>query len=276
MSKIKVDPKTFKIMKQDKLVDNSESDSESSTSLYSDSASESIKVIKLDNSEQSGGKNNENKKQIMQPQQFQKPKQLQQFQQPQQPQQLQQPQQPQQPQQLQQVQPIYQKQSLQQPITITNSNGLQLQNSEAKKNVESYLRNNSESESFEDTNTSELDLTESTEATKINEQIPEQIQNLKFEEKNSADIIDLTKSQLHDVLHSIFTDVAGDGISENIGKMSKLFETHNQIMEKILNQLIIMNSNYKQITVPEAIQTNTKQAKNINDFRKNIEKLEKN
>jgi len=250
MSKIKVDPRTFKIINQEKTHD-SKSDSESSTSLYSDSESDSIKVIKLDDSEQSGGKNYENnKKQNVQPQQSQPP---QQFQQPQPPQPPQPPQQP----------------VPQQP---------QLQNFEGKKNVENYLRDNSESESIEKTNTSELELTEITEASEIKEQIPEQsqTQNQIFEEKNSADIIDLTKSQLHDVLHSIFTDVAGDSISENIGKMSKLLETHNQIMEKILNQLIIMNSNYKQITVPEAIQTNTKQAKNINDFRRNIEKLEKN
>ena len=83
--------------------------------------------------------------------------------------------------------------------------------------------------------------------------------------------IDLTKSQLHDVLFSNFTDSKGNNISENIEKMSKLFETHNQIMEKILSQLIIMNSNYKQVTVPEAMQTNTKQAKSLNDFRKTTE-----
>ena len=97
------------------------------------------------------------------------------------------------------------------------------------------------------------------------------------EQNGSTDVIDLTKSQLHDVLYSIFTDVAGDNISENILKMSKLFEAHNQIMEKILNQIVIMNSNYKQITVPEAIQTNTNKAKTLNDFRTNIkEQVQKN
>ena len=244
MKKIRVDPKTFKIINQEKLSDlksdsqSFTSDSDSSTSLHSESESDSIKVIKLDNSEQSGGKNYDYKK-FQQKQPIQQP--------------IQQP----------------PRQLLNQAISISESTV-----SEPKRNVENYLRNNIENKNFEETNTSELDLTESTEATEIKEQIPEQTQNLKFEEKNSADIIDLTKSQLHDVLHSIFTDVAGDSISENIGKMSKLFETHNQIMEKILNQLIIINSNYKQITVPEAIQTNTKQAPNINDFRKNIQKIE--
>ena len=38
-----------------------------------------------------------------------------------------------------------------------------------------------------------------------------------------------------------------------------------------------MNSNYKQITVPEAIQTNTNKAKTLIDFRTNIkEQVQKN
>jgi hypothetical protein len=108
-----------------------------------------------------------------------------------------------------------------------------------------------------------------TEETEETEEIPKE--NPEVEQNGSTDVIDLTKSQLHDVLYSIFTDVTGNNISENIEKMSKLFETHNQIMEKILSQLIIMNSNYKQVTVPEAMQTNTKQAKSLNDFRKTTE-----
>jgi hypothetical protein len=61
-SKIKVDPRTFKIINQPQpqsqtqtqtTTDSFTSDSESSTSVNSDS--ESVKVIKLDNIEQSGG-----------------------------------------------------------------------------------------------------------------------------------------------------------------------------------------------------------------------------
>jgi hypothetical protein len=58
--------------------------------------------------------------------------------------------------------------------------------------------------------------------------------------------------------------------------MSKLFESHNQIMEKILNQLIIMNTNYKQIKVPEVFQTNTRPVKSLNEFRKKLESFDKN
>ena len=50
-------------------------------------------------------------------------------------------------------------------------------------------------------------------------------------------------------------------------------------MEKILNQLIMMNSNNKQIRIPEVVQTNTKIAKTNNDYRQNTnnnEQLNKN
>jgi hypothetical protein len=140
---------------------------------------------------------------------------------------------------------------------------------------ETYLRtnestNNSNEQSVSESSIAETDINEEEEKEEnINE-------NPTVESNGSTDVIDLTKSQLHDVLYSIFTDVAGDNISENIVKMSKLFEKHNQIMEKILNQLIIMNTNYKQVTVPETIQTNTKQAKTLNDFRKNTENLKGN
>ena len=98
--------------------------------------------------------------------------------------------------------------------------------------------------------------------------------NLSQKEDNTPEVIDLSQYKLHDILYNIFTDSKGITISENIDKMSKLFESHNQIMEKILNQLIIMNSNYKQVKVPEIVQTNTKQAGNAIDFRKKLESFE--
>jgi hypothetical protein len=45
-------------------------------------------------------------------------------------------------------------------------------------------------------------------------------------------------------------------------------------MEKMLNQLIIMNSNYKQVKVPDAFQSSTKQAGNTGDFRKKLDRLD--
>jgi hypothetical protein len=45
-------------------------------------------------------------------------------------------------------------------------------------------------------------------------------------------------------------------------------------MEKILNQLIIMNTNYKQVKVPDIVQSSTKQAGNLQDFRRKLERFD--
>ena len=42
----------------------------------------------------------------------------------------------------------------------------------------------------------------------------------------------------------------------------------------MLNQLIIMNTNYKQVKVPDAFQSSTRQAGNIPDFRKKLDQME--
>jgi hypothetical protein len=262
-SKIRVDPRTFKIINQEKSIesktesDTFTTDSESSTSINSDT--NSVKVIKLDDSVQSGGKNGFIKQQ--QPQ-----IQVKKFEQPPKtssfspinnnnnnlPPQLSQP--PPQPPQ----QPLPPPPQLSQPP-------LQSLQSEQKRMEERYLRTDDSTPS-----SIESSVSESSDGEKESKGEEEEIikENPIVEQNGSTDVIDLTKSQLHDVLYSIFTDVAGDNISENIVKMSKLFETHNQIMEKILNQLIIMNSNYKQVTVPIAMQTNTKKVESLNDFRR--------
>jgi hypothetical protein len=257
-SKIKVDPRTFKIINQEKSIESkkesdtlsSDSDSDSLTSVNSDADTDSIKVIKLDNSLQNGGKNEYMKQPL-----------------------------PQQPQ-----QPIQVKKFEESPKTSFNSSfnssAININNntppvsqpkSEQNRMEERYLRTSQLSDNSIESSISESSIEETKEDEEEKEEIANK--NPEVEKNSSSDVIDLTKSQLHDVLYSIFTDVAGNNISENIEKMSKLFEAHNQIMEKILNQLIIMNSNYKQVTVPEAIQTNTKQAKSLNDFRKNTEKI---
>lgn len=283
-SKIKVDPKTFKIINQEKSIesktdsDSFTSDSDSLTSVNSDT--DSVKVIKLDDSLQSGGKgyqyqqqlppkisslnsstftNNTNLQPKLTSQSLSQPL-SQPSSQP-----LSQPSsQPSQPSSQQSSQPSSQPPPLQ-PL------------SEQKSMEERYLRTTSESTN--NSNNNEQSVSESSIAeTDINEEGKEEIttENPTVESNGSTDVIDLTKNQLHEILYSIFTDGTGDNISENILKMSKLFEKHNEIMEKILNQLIIMNTNYKQVTVPETIQTNTKQAKTLNDFRKNTQKLENN
>jgi hypothetical protein len=295
-SKIKVDPRTFKIINQEKLIESktesdtftSESESDSGTSINSDA--DSVKVIKLDDSLQSGGRG-------FQQQQQQKQLQFKKFEKP-----LKNPSlslisnnnnsqspsiQPSsiQPSSLQpsSLQPSSLQPSSLQPSSLQPSSlqqqPKQLEQSEKQKMEENYLRTNnpvsntvqsSFKEFSEDTSGTGAE-TETETGTEIDsEQEINKEENKTNEENGSTDIIDLTKSQLHDVLFSIFADSTGNNISENIEKMSKLFEAHNQIMEKILNQLVIMNSNYKQVTVPKDIQTNTKQAKTLNEFRKNI------
>jgi len=253
-SKIRVDPKTFKIINQKQEKESLPSDSETMTSLTSDSSSgsdsESVRVIKLD-----GGNSQQQPSQQQQPQQSQQSQQSRppQQQEPQQSKPLQQ-QQPQQSKPLQQQQ----QQQQQQPQTQTNIN------------IEKYLKNeNSESlsnEELDSESNEELDNESKEESSE------KPIVNNNTQAVEEPDVIDLSQSKLYDILHSIFTDSNGISVSENIEKMSKLFDKHNQIMEKILNQLIIMNSNHKQITIPEAVQTNTKIANN--DFRNPPEKKE--
>jgi len=260
-SKIKVDPRTFKIINQEKSIESkiestltSESESDSGTSINSDT--DSVKVIKLDDSLQSGGKEKPQFQTQFQPQS--------------------QPQKPQFQQQKPQIESTIKTTSFN-PINNLSSQPLPPLKEEQKNMEENYLRttnpsiisvqqsNIPEEVSGTDTKTDSVEVsgTDSGTESEIKE-------NPKVEENGSTDIIDLTKSQLHDVLFSIFADSKGNNISENIEKMSKLFEAHNQIMDKILNQLIIMNSNYKQVTVPEVVQKNTKQSTSLNEFRKNI------
>ena len=241
-TKIRVDPKTFKIINQGKNEESLSSGSETTTSVVSESSSgsdsESIRVIKLH-----GGNDQ------LQPSQKNTPLQNSYLQ-------SKPPQQQSSKQQPPQQQPHQQQPSLQSkpPQPISNS----------KTNIESYLsENNNEDLSIQ--NFGE-ESTEQSFEDSVEKSSEESIVEPKIEAVAEPDVIDLSQSKLFDILHSIFTDSNGISVSENIEKMSKLFDKHNQIMEKILNQLIIMNSNHKQIRIPDAVQTNTKIANN-DDFR---------
>jgi hypothetical protein len=279
-NKIKVDPRTFKIIQplsqtsSETFTSDGESDTESSISVNSDT--ESVKVIKLDNSEQSGGKNISNiqlKSQSELKTKSQPPFQIQSKPQQSQPQPPQsQPQPPQSQSQPQQSQPQSQSKSESIPVqSVANQN--------FEKNLKNYLsiNNNNESEILnngEDSKNLEVEDTEDTEDTVDTEDIEETMnsQSTKSEKtkqvESTQDVFDLTQNKLYQVLSKLFEDENGKNISENITEMSKLFEKHNQIMEKMLNQLIIMNSNYKQAKTPEVVQTTTKTAGNTIDFRK--------
>jgi len=280
-SKIRVDPRTFKIINQAQspaqspaqshsqtTTETFTSDQESSTSVNSDT--ESVKVIKLDSSVQSGGLATAATPQVRVQTQssFTKP-----------------------------IstststststsKPNLQQTTLTKPMTTSNP-AQTLPKEEINKNIFNYLSINSpkleESRLEITTNNSQNSISDNEEDANTLEQEEEQEQEKEQEqeqqsepqvEDTSQDVFDLTQNKLYQVLSKLFESTKGDGIGENLDKICKLFETHNQIMEKLLNQLIIMNTNHKQVKVPDAFQSSTKQAGNVTEFRKKIDRLD--
>ena len=267
-SKIKVDPRTFKIINQTQSKAQSQSqsqsqsqttsDSESSTSVNSDT--ESVKVIKLDSSEQSGGLAPTGSEVRIQPSQDRT---------------------------IKPIAPNPQQAPLTKPVVVNpptqSAPKVQNNNNNSDKNLFNYLSmpNPSQSNIGQESSLSEAEAedTDNTVTTtkteesqpKLAVEVPSAEQQV---EDTSQDVFDLTQNKLYQVLSKLFEDTKGNNISENIEKLSKLFESHNQIMEKMLSQLIIMNTNQKQIKVPESVQTSTKQAGNIIDFRKKLDQME--
>jgi len=280
-SKIRVDPRTFKIINQAQspaqspaqshsqtTTETFTSDQESSTSVNSDT--ESVKVIKLDSSVQSGGLPTAATPQVRVQTQssFTKP-----------------------------IstststststsKPNLQQTTLTKPMTTSNP-AQTLPKEEINKNIFNYLSINSpkleESRLEITTNNSQNSISDNEEDANTLEQEEEQEQEKEQEqeqqsepqvEDTSQDVFDLTQNKLYQVLSKLFESTKGDGIGENLDKICKLFETHNQIMEKLLNQLIIMNTNHKQVKVPDAFQSSTKQAGNVTEFRKKIDRLD--
>ena len=264
-SKIRVDPRTFKIINQAQskaqpqsqsqsqtTTESFTSDQESSTSVNSDT--ESVKVIKLDSSEQSGGLAKSNGPSItgsevrIQPSQDRIIK-------------------PAVPNPQQAPAPAPASAPAKPPVLAQNNNN----------NLSNYLsinnnQNSEVTEITEETNTSGID--EATKSEGEQEETLESAASTPPKEDTTQDVFDLTQNKLYQVLSKFFEAVNGDGIGVNLDKMSKLFEAHNQIMEKMLNQLIIMNSNYKQVKVPQVVLSSTKQAGNVTDFRKNLDALD--
>jgi len=256
MNKIRVDPKTFKIINQDKQTSSETftSDSESSTSVNSDT--DSIKVIKLDSPEQSGGKD----------EQLLTVKPLSSFNTTKLPQSQSQPQsQP-------KVQLQSQSQSQSQPKVQPQPEAKvqpqpQPQPQPNKDNIDGYLRNLGGFSNDENNDSVLSEEDDNTLSSNDDSIVPEKPQESE-EAPTTQDVFDLTQNKLFQVLSLLFEDANGKNISENILEISKLFGKHNEIMEKILSQLIIMNSNYKQIRVPEVGHQSVKTFPN--DYRKKV------
>jgi hypothetical protein len=269
-SKIKVDPRTFKIINQTQSKAQSQSqsqttsDSESSTSVNSDT--ESVKVIKLDSSEQSGGlaPTGSNVRTSVSEVRIQ----------------------PSQDRTIKPIAPNPQQAPLTKPVIVNppTQSAPKVQNNSNNQNLFSYLSINNPNPNQEtplnkleeSVGAEETDNTATTSKTEESQtNLADEVQSAEQQvEDTTQDVFDLTQNKLYQVLSKLFEDTKGNNISENIEKLNKLFESHNQIMEKMLSQLIIMNTNYKQIKVPESVQTSTKQAGNITDFRKKLDQME--
>jgi len=242
-NKIRVDPRTFKIQKNNETqsitptstkasTTASESDSESSIgSITSDNPS--IKVIKLNPSQE----NNAEEKKLKSTPVIIKPK---------------------------------ESESSKSVMSSFNQPNSEQLNGIQQSNISNYLK---KEDSF-----NKADEIESTiESTIGNDDISSE-ENLQEKEpiieqkksENTQEVIDLTQNNLYLVLKLLFEDDTGNNVCEKIDKISNLFENHNKTMEKILNQLIIMNSNTSKVKIPESFQTNTKKGENISDFRENI------
>jgi hypothetical protein len=252
-SKIKVDPRTFKIINQTQSKAQSQpqstSDSESSTSVNSDV--ESVKVIKLDSSEQSGGLAATGSEVRIQPQL-----------------------QPSQDRIIKPAVPNPPASKPNPPIQNVSNNDLFSYLSTKNPNQATSGQELSISK-LEESNDNENEMNSETMESQKSEELVEEQQHEPQVEDTSQDVFDLTQNKLYQVLSKLFEDNKGNNISENIEKLSKLFESHNQIMEKMLSQMIIMNTNHKQIKVPDAFQSSTKKAGNIIEFRGKLDQLEK-
>jgi hypothetical protein len=244
-NKIRVDPRTFKIQKSNEnqsltqtstkaSTTASDSDSESSISTVT-SDNESIKVIKLNPSQE----NSAEEKKLKTTPVIIKPK---------------------------------ESESSNSVMSSFNQPNSEQLNGVQQSNISNYLK---KEDSF-----NKADEVESTiESTIGNDDISSE-ENLQEKEpiieqkksENTQEVIDLTQNNLYLVLKLLFEDDTGNNVCEKIDKISNLFENHNKTMEKILNQLIIMNSNTSKVKIPDSFQTNTKKAENISDFRENIQK----
>ena len=274
-SKIRVDPRTFKIINQPSIATPTPTTTESELSSDSDSLTSvnsqvnTVKVIKLDDSIKYKGGRLEQPPFQKQPQpqpQPQKPQPEPQKSQPE-------PQKPQQEIHIDQKQDQLQKQQQKQQYNIDV--GSYLKNNANSTENEPFFVNDSNIEDTNDSITEEKKSVVESDAETASDK-SEKLEKQKTEEQQTQDVFDLTQNKLYQVLSALFEDSKGNNISQNMVKFCELFEKQNQTMEKILNQLVIMNSNYnKQIKIPELAQINTKPAGSINDFRKKIEEIKK-
>jgi len=271
MSRIKVDPRTFSIINQDKEImpiagsmSTSENTNSTDTSTDSESdagngfASESgsdpvidqVKVIKLQSSEpleQQGGRNK------IEPSTYLKSNQ----------------------------QEIDRNRGLSSYLKPSIKNKFEDQiSSKIKKKEEEYSNDDNDDNADNDnlTDSSEQvksvisvetseqnkpDISTETSSQNKSEVSAEVVKPVEIFKHSESEVIDLSGDKLYEVLAMVLEDQKGDNISENLFKLNKTMEKHSEIMEKILNQLISMqNKSLEQssvsasIVIPKKLQEN--------------------
>ena len=235
MSKIKVDPRTFSIINQDKEImpsggmsitedtastdSSTDSDSDASNGFGSDSGSEpvmdQVKVIKLQPSEQfqikqdqQGGAEKSALSSYLKTDQQKSIDKA--------------------------GLSTYLKPSIINKFEDQTSSKIKQKNDEEYSNDENELTNQSE----------EVKNTNSEVSTEPVEPVEPAETNKPVEifKHSESEVIDLSGDKLYEVLAMVLEDQKGDNISENLFKLNKTMEKHAEIMEKILNQLISMQN----------------------------------
>lgn len=96
---------------------------------------------------------------------------------------------------------------------------------------------------------------------------------------DEEEIIDMTDNKLYEVLASVFEDEEGDNVSENLAKLNRNMEKHNELLEKILGAFMEMNAAKHQErkffeTLALTVQNHSKLLKKNNTINEDIEVLE--
>ena len=130
--------------------------------------------------------------------------------------------------------------------TVTEDNN---EENKSENNIDSYLsvKNNNEEETVKsqysenDMNTEELPpQEEQAKSSEINERNLPPNRN-EYYSDDEEEIIDMTENKLYEVLASVLEDEQGENVSENLAKINRNLERHNDLMGKILNELVNMS-----------------------------------
>lgn len=131
--------------------------------------------------------------------------------------------------------------------TTASATATSVPEKKTENDIENYLSVENKPEENETVNSqySENELNTEKELPKENnqEKQPESKEPPKNEYYSDDDeeVIDMTENKLYEVLASVLEDEQGENVSENLAKLNRNLERHNELMGKILHELINMN-----------------------------------